>query len=429
MTISNTLSIEYLDPGSLKDYKRQLRKPSKNQVQKTIRFIQASGGVQIPIVIDEKNTIVVGHHWAVAAREAGLTSVPVTRLSGLDEQRLAVLRIAYDRLGEEATWDRQNLAAEFEELMVLVPDLTITGFDQEEIDITFDVVSDILPEDQQPAVEAKAVSRLDDVFALGDSRLLCGDALIMENYTRLIDQKRPTLVFTDAPYNVEIEGHAGNSGAIKHREFVMASGELTEKEFSDFLHRSHKNMVEQLIDGGIIFSCMDWRHIRLLLSVGDGLGLELKNLCVWDKGIGGMGSLYRSQHELVTVFKKPGGKHTNNVQLGANGRNRTNVWSYAGVNSFAGRSDDLKMHPTVKPMEMVADAIKDCSKRSDFVLDVFGGAGTTLIAAQHTGRNAYLMELDPLYCDVTVRRWQNLTGNSAVHLATGKTFRELEQER
>lgn len=241
--------------------------------------------------------------------------------------------------------------------------------------------------------------------------------------------EKAQMCFTDAPYNLKIDGHVGNSGKIKHPEFMHGVGEFNPHGFTDFLTPPHKFMAEHSEDGAIIYSCMDWRHLQEIQAAAARAGLTLQNICVWVKDNGGMGSLYRSRHEFVLVFKSGKAPHINNVSLGKYGRYRTNVWEYPGVNSFGGgRMGELAMHPTVKPLAMVMDAIKDCSKRGGIVLDPFGGSGTTLIAAEKTGRKARLIELDPHYCDVTIRRWQILTGKDAIHAATGKTFNEIERE-
>jgi DNA modification methylase len=355
-----------------------------------------------------------------------MDAVPVIRVSHLNDEKIRILRIAYDRIAEEAEWDKEALAAEFAELQVLTPDLTITGFEVEEINITLDLLSGGNPNDIVPEVsEGPAVTQLGDIYVMDGHKLFCGDALEDDSYRALLSAERAQMVFTDQPYNVPITGHAGNSGNTKHREFVKASGEMGTVEFEQFTGCAHQLIAAYCQDGAIIFSCMDWRHTPEMHAAAQVAKLELNNICVWVKDNGGMGSLYRSRHEFVFVFKKGKAKHINNVQLGSNGRYRTNVWEYPGVNSFGGgRMDELKMHPTVKPVDMVADAIKDCSKRDGIILDPFGGSGTTLIAAEQTGRKARLMELDPLYCDVIIRRWQELTGKDAIHAVTGKTFNE-----
>ena len=223
------------------------------------------------------------------------------------------------------------------------------------------------------------------------------------------------MLFTDPPYNVPIAGHVSGLGKTVHREFAEASGEMTKDEFVAFLTETLGTAAAQLRDGAIAYVCMDWRHMGELLTAGGATFDELKNLCVWNKTNGGMGTFYRSKHELVFAFKKGTAPHINNFSLGEGGRYRTNVWDYAGISSIGqNRSEDLAMHPTVKPVAMIADAMRDCSNRSGLVLDVFGGSGSTLIAAEDCGRKARLLELDPVYCDTIIERWEQLTGRKAL---------------
>ena len=265
---------------------------------------------------------------------------------------------------------------------------------------------------------------------MGEHKLLCADARDKSAYSALMAEERARLVFTDPPYNLKIDGHVSGLGAVKHREFAMASGEMSEAEFEGFLETIFRNMANVSVDGSIHFICMDWRHIGEVLTAGKEIYSALKNLCVWNKDNGGMGSFYRSKHELVFVYKVGTAAHVNTVELGRSGRYRTNVWDYAGVNTLrAGRSEELEMHPTVKPAALVIDAIKDCSRRGEIVLDPFSGSGTTIIAAQKCGRNARAIEIDPLYVDVAVRRWQNFTGRAAQLASTEETFEQVAERR
>tara|TARA_A200000113_G_scaffold223320_1_gene238670 strand:- start:1959 stop:3266 length:1308 start_codon:yes stop_codon:yes gene_type:complete len=428
MSKKNALQIEYLHPCELLDYHRQLHKTNK-QIEKTKGMIETCSLVT-PIIVDKGNTIIVGWHLAEAARQLGMDSVPVIRVDHLDEKQVRVLRIAYDRIAEEAEWDKAELAAEFAELEILLPDLTVLGFELDEINLVLDIVADSDLDDAMPEVaDGPAITKLGDLWTLGEHKLFCGDATIGDSYAALLGDEKAQMCFTDAPYNVRIAGHVCNSGKVKHREFAEASGEMNIEQFTDFLKKPHKHMATYSLDGAIIYSCMDWRHMREIMDAAEYAELTMLNLCCWRKDNAGMGSLYRSQHELVFVFKHGTAKHINNVELGKHGRYRTNVWDYPGVNSFGGgRMDELKLHPTVKPAAMVVDAIKDCSKRGGIILDPFGGSGTTLIAAEKAGRMARLIELDPLYCDVTIRRWQELTGQNAVHAETGEIFNETQTE-
>lgn len=424
MPLQNLLQIEYLSPALIKDHHRQLRVFGKNQIQKAENLIRECG--ILPVAIDGENCVVTGAHLVEAARRLKLEEIPVIRVSHLSETQIQILRIAHDRIAEEGVWNHVALAEEFRDLLVKLPDfdLSLTGFEVPEIDIILNPVGGD-PDDLIPATDATAVTRKGDLYTLGEHRLYCGDATSPESYQILMGTEKAQVVFTDAPYNVKIGGHVGNSGKIKHREFLEAAGEMSPDRFTEFLGQAHKLMAEYSQEGAIIFSCMDWRHLTEITSAATMAGLDLQNLCVWVKDNGGMGSLYRSRHELVFVFKKGDAKHINNIQLGKYGRYRTNVWEYPGVNSFGGgRMKELAMHPTVKPLALVADAIKDCSTSGGIALDPFGGSGTTLIAAEKTSRQARLIELDPFYCDVIIRRWQALTGMSAVNAATGLTFDE-----
>ena len=274
-----------------------------------------------------------------------------------------------------------------------------------------------------------AVSLPGDLWLLGEHRVCCGSALDPLAYELLMANERASAVFTDAPYNVKIDGNVCGSGAVKHREFAMASGEMTREEFARFLAGAFDLARAYASPGAIIYACMDWRHMAEMLAAGDTAKFELLNLCVWVKTNGGMGSLYRSRHELVFVFRNGGEAHRNNVQLGRFGRNRTNVWNYPGTNSFKnGRRSDLDLHPTVKPIAMVADAILDSTDLDDVVLDPFLGSGTTLLAAQRAGRRCYGVELDPLYVDTAIMRWERLTQQQA-RLTSGQSFADVKSER
>ena len=272
------------------------------------------------------------------------------------------------------------------------------------------------------------MTRPGDTWLLGPHRIRCGSALDEAAYRAMMHEDRAAMVFTDPPYNVPIDGHVGGLGAIRHREFAMAAGEMDEAEFTVFLTRALGLLAGHSRDGSLHFICMDWRHMGELLAAGKRSYAELKNLCVWAKDNAGMGSLYRSQHELVFVFKHGRDQHQNHIQLGRYGRNRSNVWSYPGVNTFSRQGAEgnlLALHPTVKPVALVADALRDCSCRGEIVLDSFLGSGTTLIAAERTGRICRGLELDPLYVDTAIRRWQAITGQHARHAQSDQRFDDL----
>lgn len=377
------------------------------------------------MLIDDEGTILAGHGRVAAAKEMGVTDVPCLRLSYMSEDQKRAYVIADNKLALNAGWDEDILAEEFEALLSsdLDFDIGITGFTISEVDSLIDGAvpeEDGDPEDNILPAKAPARCRPGDIWQLGPHRLMCGDSLVQDNVDLLMNGAKARMVFTDPPYNVPIDGHVCGSGAIKHREFVMASGEMSTSQFTQFLITAFENLKRSSVDGSIHFICMDWRHIAEITAAGDAVYDELKNMIVWAKDNGGMGTFYRSRHELIFAYKHGDVPHINSFELGQHGRYRTNVWEYKGVNTLRnGRMDELALHPTVKPVQMIADAIKDVSGRGDIVLDLFGGSGSTLIAAQKTGRNAYLMEYDPAYCDIILSRWETYAKDDAVQLVCG----------
>lgn len=405
---------------------RNARTHSKKQIHQIADSI-AEFGFTNPVLVDRDDMIVAGHGRVEAARLLGMETVPVICLEDLSEAQIRAYVIADNKLAENAGWDSELLGLELQYLSDLDVDFdaTITGFEVPEIDLLIAGVTDTPPEDDPaddiPEVdEANPVSQPGDLWRLGRHRLLCGDATERESLERLLDVEEAQMVFTDPPYNVRIDGHVCGLGSVKHAEFAMAAGEMSPAQFTAFLETVFGQLADHSVDGAIQFICMDWRHLGEVVAAGNAAYSELKNLCVWAKTNGGMGSLYRSQHELVFVFKAGTAPHINNVELGKHGRYRTNVWTYAGINSFgAGRDADLAMHPTVKPVALVADAMLDCSRRGGIVLDAFSGSGTTIIAAERTGRRGYAIEIDPAYVDVAIKRYQQLTGEAAILGETG----------
>ena len=345
--------------------------------------------------------------------------------------------IADNKLAQHAEWDSAVLGETFRVLskLDLKFDLEITGFDPPEIDYLVEGLrpfEEADPCDDVPEtnISDPPVSRTGDLWYLGAHRLLCADATKPESFSVLMDGKKAQVGLNDPPYNVHNVGHTGGSGRIKHEDFLMASGEMSEAQFTGFLTTVFRNLAANSANGSIHFIFMDWRHLNEALTAGKLNYTQLLNICVWNKTNGGMGSLYRSKHELVLVYKSGQRRHINNVELGRHGRNRTNVWDYAGVNTMKeGRLEELSMHPTVKPVALIADALLDCSKRGGIVLDSFAGSGTTTIAAEKTGRRAFTMELDPKYVDVAIRRWQEFTGEAAIHHDTGLKFSKLRNTR
>jgi DNA modification methylase len=411
---------------------------SKKQIRQIARSMRTFGFI-VPVLVDAELNVIAGHGRLLAGRELGITEVPTLCLAHLTPAQARAFAIADNRLTEIASWDDKLLAEQLKELSLLDLDFNIelTGFEVGEIDLRIASLEDVPdsaddPADAIPELPGRSsVSKQGDLYILGKHLVLCGSALDPAEFVTLMGEERAAMVFTDPPYNVPIDGHASGLGAIHHRAFPMASGEMDKAAFTNFLSQATRNLVAFSADGSIHFICMDWRHVEELLAAGHDAYGELKNLCVWVKSNGGMGSLYRSQHELVFVFKHRHDGHRDNVQLGRFGRNRSNVWHYPGVNSFARCGEEgnlLALHPTVKPVAMVADAILDCSARGDIVLDSFLGSGTTVIAAERTGRRCYGLELDPGYVDTVVRRWQAQTGGSAHHAASGRCFDDLARE-
>ncbi len=421
----HALSFIYQSPDTLKPSPHNPRRRNKKALDKIASSIQAFG-FNAPIIIDEDSNIIAGEGRWMAAKALNLNEVPTVIVKHLSEPEKRAYRIADNRIAEDAYWHQDTLTAQMQYLAQLETELNLvlTGFELPEIDLMLQTLTADAQEEQLPQLEAKVVTRKGDLWLLGHHRLFCGDALEPASYATVLDVQLAHIVITDPPYNVAINGNVTGRG--KHQEFAMASGEMSSTEFADFLKKVTHNLVGHSRDGSIHYVFMDWRHMREILEASKQTYTELKNVCVWAKDNGGMGSLYRSQHELVFVFKNGTAPHTNNIELGKHGRYRTNVWQYAGQNSFAGRSDDLlDAHPTVKPVTLIMDALLDCSKRDQIVLDPFGGSGTTLIAAEKTSRKACLIELGPRYVDLTIRRWQALTGKLATLAATGQAFDEV----
>ena len=428
------MKIEYIPVRELRPYPNNARTHSKKQIQQIAKSI-AKFGFCNPVLIDDAKQIIAGHGRVQAAKVLGIDAVPTCQLSHLSEADKRAYILADNKLAEKAGWDRELLAIELQGLIEIDVDIELTGFEMAEVDLILEEAREASatasgPEDEVPECSSgPAVTQTGDLWLLGPHRLLCGDARDNAAYDRLLEVAKAEFVFTDPPYNVVIGGNVCGLGRVRHREFAMGCGEMSEAEFTAFLEAVFGLLAENTLDGSIHQICMDWRHMWEMLAAGRQV-YELKNLCVWNKTNAGMGSFYRSKHELVFVWKSGSAPHINNFELGQHGRNRTNVWDYAGVNTMrAGRLEELAMHPTVKPVALVADAIKDCSRRGGLVLDPFCGSGTILIAAERTGRKARTLEVDPTYVDVGVRRWQNYTGKNAVLAASGETFETIEEQR
>ena len=401
---------------------------SKRQLDQLSRVI-ARVGFLVPIIADETDLIVAGvGRWA-AAGLLDLNDVPVIRASFLSDEDRRAFALADNRMSELSEWDDDLLKAELEHLFEQGFDITFTGFELADLDLGV-VAADEEEESVVPMIDAgTVVSRPGDLWSVGQHRLYCGNARDSTSYEALLAGELAAMVFSDAPYNVPIHHHVSGLGQVRHREFAEASGEMSPPEFTAFQRAVFRNCVRFSCDGSVHFQCMDWRHMREILDAADGVYTELKQLVVWAKDNAGMGAFYRSEHELVFVFKSGRGRHINNFGLGGRGRHRTNVWTYAGANTFRrGRDQDLQAHPTVKPVAMVADAILDCSNRDDLVLDPFSGSGTTLIAAHRTKRRGAAIEIDPLFVDTSLKRLAAVSGLTPT-LDDGRTYEEVAADR
>jgi DNA modification methylase len=389
------MNFENRPTHSLRPYPGNARTHSPKQIRQIARSIERFG-FNNPVLVDDDDQIIAGHGRVEAAKLLNMKTVPTVRLSHLSEAEKKAYILADNRLAEKAGWDNEVLAIELQGLVDLGFDVLLTGFEPAEVDIIIEGIGDESEQPENLVPEEKsgpAVSRLGDLWMLGKHRLVCGDSTDAATYKQLMDDDKAEFVFTDPPYNVKIDGNVSGLGRVKHREFAMASGEMSEGQFTAFLSGVYALLCRYSTDGSIHQICMDWRHMREMLAAGDASYAELKNVCIWNKTNAGMGTFYRSKHEFVFVWKNGSAPHLNTFELGQHGRHRTNVWDYDGVNTMrAGRMEELAMHPTVKPVAMVADAIKDCSKRGSLILDPFCGSGTILIAAEKTGRRARAIE-------------------------------------
>jgi DNA modification methylase len=420
-------------PGDLKPWPGNPRTHNDKQLAKLKTSIQKFG-FTAPVLVDEAGFILSGNGRVQAAKALELPTIPTRIITGLSEAKKRAYVIADNKLAQLAGWDATLLKGELELLIAENFDIETTGFSTAEIDILFDGAEEPSgsdPNDLQPDdIPAEVVSRQGDLWRLGSHSLLCGDALNPDNYKTIMQGALAQMVISDPPYNVPIDGHVCGSGKIHHDEFKMASGEMTAGEFTAFLNTAFYHTHASSQDGAVHFYFMDWRHTLEIQKAAHPLFGSPLQLCVWVKDNAGMGTFYRSQHELVFVFKKGEASHINNFELGQHGRYRTNVWAYAGVNTFKAKGYELlNLHPTVKPVSLIADALRDCSHRQGIILDPFAGSGTILIAAERTGRQARAIELDPQYVDVGVMRWQRVTGKQAVLDATGQTWDQVRASR
>jgi len=429
--VNRRLVISYLPADSIRPDINNPRKHNRRQIRALARCIRKLG-FNVPIGVDSENRILSGHARLEAAKLLGLSEVPVIRFEHLSPAQAKAFMVADNKLAELSTWDDQKLVVIFKELLEVAPnfDIETTGFDQAEIDLKIQSFEDTDVADRADefeVVKRPAVSRPGDLWLLDGHRLFCGDFRNGVSLEALMAGDKAAVAFTDPPYNVPIAGHVTGGEA---REFAMASGEMSSEEFTAFLKEVFCALCEHTAKGALLYSFMDWRHMAELLAAGAAAGCDLINLCVWAKTNGGMGSFYRSRHELIFVFRNGDEQHQNNVQLGRFGRNRSNVWNYPGANVFSRKNAKRNsgVHPTIKPILLVADAILDCTKRNDIVLDPFIGSGTTILGAERTGRRCFGVEIDPLYVDTAIERWQRMSGKEVRHVS-GETFSALRATR
>ncbi len=432
--VKERLKIERRKLRTLLDYPDNPNRHSRRQLGKLAKIMGKVGFIGV-IVINDRGYILAGHARRQAALMTGIEEADCIVVDHLSDAEERAFLLADNRIGLDATADIQLVSLQLDKILADEPDfdMSLTGHDADELDR---IVLSLNPEDTGPTArdealpelqEGPAVSKHGDLIRLGRHLVYCGDSRDIESFIAVMAGELAVMVICDSPYNVRVST-IGGSGRIRHREFAMASGEMTREEFIDFLQTVFANLAAFSVDGSIHFQFMDWKHMGEMLVAGEAVYSELKNVCVWDKGVGGMGTMYRSRHEMVFVWKAGTAQHINNFGLGDKGRYRTNVWTYRGLNTGgASRLEELALHPTAKPVQMLADAMLDCSVRNAIVLDPFGGSGSTLIAAEKTGRRARVVELDPIYVDRTVRRWQKWTKEDAVFADTGETFNEREE--
>ena len=427
------LAVIYRRTAELKLDPNNPRTHTPRQIKQIARSIETFGFI-VPAVVDADGNIIAGHGRIFAALQLGLTEVPTISVDHLSKAQIKAFQIADNRLTENSTWNERLLGEHFKFLAESELDfsLEVTGFDMGEIDLHIEGLA-AEPEDDDPADALPAQSRTivthpGDQWLLGRNRVGCGNALEEDSYAAVIQDERAAMAFIDTPYNVAIEGNVSGLGTIHHQDFAMACGEMSVAQFTAFLARVFFLLAHYSLDGAIHFICMDWRHMAEVLAAGAQVYTELKNLCLWIKNHTGMGAFYRSRHELIFVYKHGRAANCNNIMLGKFGRDRTNVWPYPSPRTPSEEGNLLALHPTIKPVRLVADAILDCTARGDIVLDGFLGSGTTVIAAERTGRRCFGLELAPLYVDTIVRRWQAYTGEQACLASSGRSFDELEAE-
>jgi len=434
-SVNIELAIRYIDVSFLKEYKRNVKIHSEKQIAKLLQSM-STYGVVTPILVDKNYELIAGHGRLEALKQLGYQKIPIIMLEHLTEAQIKAYRLADNRIADEAEYNIDLLKIELQEL-VTCDDFVITdtGFDIAEID---NIIIDDYSEKKENTDEADEIDNLKniekrvhfgDIWKAGEHFVLCGDALKSESYEALLGEEKASLILVDPPYNVRITGHVCGKGKTKHKEFTMASGEMSDEEFENFVSTFIIQLVKFSYDGSLAYIFTDWRGLQIFLNIGKKLYNDLKNICIWNKLTGGMGSFYRSQYEAVCVFKKGTSSHINNVELGKNGRYRTNIWNHRGVSATNPKSLELlKFHPTVKPIGLLHEILLDASAPQNIVLDCFGGSGSTLLACERAKRKARLIEIDPHYCNIILHRWENITGKKAEYVRNIGDFNNDRQE-
>ena len=407
--------------GNLRLKEDDIRKFSKQEISITTKVVDRFG-IPSPIIVDNKNEIVLGANLYLAAKNLNAKTVPTVQLKDLSEKEIKMYSVAMNKILTMGEIDLESIKIDIKD-WIFDENFTITpeelGLGTIEVDSILFELSGFSASDAEEQNETKAeeavlsdipkIVKPGDLIQLGQHRLFCGDSMKAESYTKLLGEEKADIIITDPPYNVKIQGHVTKKK--NHPEFAQASGEMKPEDFINFLNTVTKNLKNFSKSGSIHYLFMDWKHLFELQIATKDVYEKLLNICVWDKGKGGMGSFYRSQHEFCLVYENGTGSHKNNIQLGKNGRNRSNIWQYPGMNSGTSQAKTLSnLHPTVKPVSMLVDILLDASDFGDIVLDTFGGSGSTLIAAQECGRKARLIEISPDYCDVIIHRWEKMTG-------------------
>lgn len=434
--LEQKLKIEYRDITSLKPYPKNPRRHDKVQVQQIAKSIEVFG-FNVPILINAEMQVIAGHGRLQACKLLGAAEVPTIRLEHLTDAQASAFTIADNKLTENSEWDNRLLGEQLRILSAVELDfnLDVIGFELSEIDLFIENLSPATKggtdsADAIPDSRAKPqVTQSGYCWVLNRHRVYCGDARIDSAYSTLMQGLNAEMVFTEPPYDDTTDGYVVEFEKSRQSESAAASGEISSPGFIGFFTNVATHLRRHSVDRALHYICMDWRHSAELLAAAGSVYPELGNLCVWVKENAGQGSLYRSQHELVFVFKAGKKPHRNHSQTGQSDRCRSNVWKYRQAKPAARSADDESTpHPMSRPVELVADAILDCTVRGEVVLDPFLGSGTTIVAAERSGRVCYGIEFNPLRVDTIVRRWQAFTGHSAVEESTRKTFNEIEEE-